>query len=239
MRKGKRKTYESHLKFLYFSKFETMRYNFSDTHSVVNKLIAEMRNQEIQEDRMRFRLNMERLGLIMGYEISKTFAYSEAEISTPLGLADMALPDERIVIAGILRAALPFQNGLLSCFDDADCAFISSYRKHHKGGQFEVSLEYVTCPDITDAQVIVADPMVATGSSIESGLDALLEYGDPKEIHLATVIGSQNGLDYIQRKYPNVHQWVGAIDDELTARSYIVPGLGDAGDLAYGPKLQE
>lgn len=216
-----------------------MRHNFSDSHSVINKFIAEMRNQDIQADRLRFRTNMERIGMIMGYEISKQFAYSPAEISTPLGVAEMDLPDERIVIAGILRAALPFQNGIISCFDDADCAFISSYRKHHKGGKFEISLEYVTCPDITDAQLIVADPMVATGSSIESGLDALLEYGKPKSIHLATIIASQNGLDYVQRKFPDVHQWVGAVDEELTARSYIVPGLGDAGDLAYGPKLQE
>lgn len=216
-----------------------MRHNFSDSHSVINKFIAEMRNQDIQADRLRFRTNMERIGMIMGYEISKQFAYSPAEISTPLGVAEMDLPDERIVIAGILRAALPFQNGVISCFDDADCAFISSYRKHHKGGKFEISLEYVTCPDITDAQLIVADPMVATGSSIESGLDALLEYGKPKSIHLATIIASQNGLDYVQRKFPDVHQWVGAVDEELTARSYIVPGLGDAGDLAFGPKLQE
>jgi uracil phosphoribosyltransferase len=216
-----------------------MRHNFSDSHSVVNKFIAEMRNQEIQSDRLRFRTNMERLGMIMGYEISKHFTYSAAEISTPLGVAEMDLPDEKIVIAGILRAALPFQNGINACFDDADCAFISAYRKHHKGGKFEVSLEYVTCPDITDAQLIIADPMVATGSSIHSSLEALLEYGDPKAIHLATIIASQDGLDYVQRKFPTVHQWVGAIDEELTARSYIVPGLGDAGDLAFGPKLQE
>ncbi len=198
-----------------------------------------MRNQQIQTDRMRFRTNMERIGMIMGYEISKRFAYSAAEISTPLGVAEMDLPDEKIVIAGILRAGLPFQNGINSCFDDADCAFISAYRKHHKGGKFEVSLEYVTCPDITDAQLIIADPMVATGSSIQSGLEALLDFGDPKEIHLATIIASQDGLDYIKRKFPDVHQWVGAVDEELTARSYIVPGLGDAGDLAFGPKLQE
>ncbi len=216
-----------------------MRHNFSDSHSVINKFIAEMRNQDIQADRLRFRTNMERIGMIMGYEISKQFAYSSAEISTPLGVAEMDLPDERIVIAGILRAGLPFQNGIISCFDDADCAFISSYRKHHKGGKFEISLEYVTCPDLTDVQLIVADPMIATGSSIESGLDALLEYGTPKAIHVATIIGSENGLDYVKRKFPDVEQWVGAVDDELTARSYIVPGLGDAGDLAFGPKLQE
>ena len=216
-----------------------MKFHLVQKNSILNKHIAELRDARIQDDKMRFRRNLERSASIMAYEISRTFNYEEAEITTPLGISRMKVPDERIVVASILRAGLPMHNGVLSVLDDAESAFVSSYRKHHNDGNFEVKLEYVTCPPLDDSVLILTDPMVATGSSIQSALEALLENGQPRKIHIATVIASTSGIDYLQRKFPKAVIWAGDIDSELTAKSYIVPGLGDAGDLAFGPKVQE
>lgn len=181
---------------------------------------------------------MERIGEIMAYEMSKTFSYNDKEVDTPLGTATMSLPEQRLVIASILRAGLPFHNGFLNYFDHADNAFISAYRKHHKDGSFEIALEYVSCPDLEGSTLIVVDPMLATGASMQMTIKELLRHGQPDKIHIGTIIASTAGLDFIERVFPSVSIWIGALDEELTAKSYIVPGLGDAGDLAYGPKVQ-
>ncbi len=213
--------------------------NISEPPSIVNQFVAELRDVSIQEDRLRFRKNMERVGEIFAYEISKTLSYEEKEVETPLGIANVFLPVDRIVIATILRAGLPLQQGLLNQFDRAECAFISAYRKHHKDGSFDIHMEYLSCPDLTDTQLIVCDPMLATGSSMTVALNGLLEFGQPKHIHIVTVIAANYGLDYVRRIYPEATVWLGALDEELTAKMYIVPGLGDAGDLSYGRKLQD
>ncbi|NND32998.1 MAG: uracil phosphoribosyltransferase [Saprospiraceae bacterium] len=210
-----------------------------DKNTIVSKFVAELRDVSIQTDRMRFRQNVERIGQIFAYEISKTFSYVEKEVETPLGIAKVSLPNERIVIASIIRAGLPLQQGLLSYFEDADNAFVSAYRRHHKDGTFEINLEYVTCPDLSDCVLILADPMLATGSSFAATLDVLNRYGTPKVIHLVTIIASSYGISYLKRTHPRCKIWTGAVDEELTAKSYIVPGLGDAGDLLFGAKLQD
>lgn len=216
-----------------------MTFNFSEHDTIVNRFVAELRDVNIQKDRMRFRRNLERIAEVMAYEISKTLDYEVKEVETPLGIANPRLPASRVVIASILRAGLPFHHGFLNYFDSSDNAFISAYRMHHKDGSFEINLEYVSCPDLTDSTLIIADPMLATGASMDLGIKALQEYGKAKEIHVVTAIASSFGFEYIKRIHPKVHIWAGAIDDELTARSYIVPGLGDAGDLSFGSKLQE
>lgn len=208
-------------------------------NSLLNQFIAEIRDVNVQNDRLRFRQNMERIGQIFAYEISKHLSYQEEEVETPLGTASCNLSKDKLVLATILRAGLPLHNGLLSFFDNADNAFVSAYRKHHKDGTFEINMTYVTCPDITDSVVIISDPMLATGASMQKSIEALLDYGKPKEVHVACAIASTNGIEYISRIYPKVHLWIAAEDEELTAKSYIVPGLGDAGDLAFGSKLQD
>ncbi len=213
--------------------------NLSEQNSIANKFIAQLRDINVQQDRMRFRRNMERLGEVMAYEISKHLDYQVQEIETPLGIANVSLPTNEIVLATILRAGLPLHTGMLNYFDDAGCAFISAYRKHHKDGTFEIKLEYVSCPDLNDKTLILADPMLATGASIAIAAKELEAYGQPKELHLATAIASSDGLSYVKRLFPNAHIWMGAEDEELTAKSYIVPGLGDAGDLSFGEKLQD
>jgi len=207
--------------------------------SIANHYIAELRDLNIQKDRLRFRRNMERIGEILSYEISKTFEYEDTAVDTQLGTAHTSLARDRIVIATILRAGLSLHQGLLNYFDKADNAFISAYRKHHKDGSFEISLEYVSCPDLNDCILIISDPMLATGASMDVTLKELHQYGKPKAIHIVTAIAATTGLEYIERRYPSAQIWIGALDEELTAKSYIVPGLGDAGDLAYGPKLQD
>lgn len=216
-----------------------MSVNLSRTNSIANRFIAELRDVNIQKDRMRFRRNLERIGEIMAYEISKTLTYRKKEVETPLGVANVELPNTRIVLATILRAGIPLHQGLLNYFDDADNAFVSAYRMHHKGGTFEINLEYISCPTLEGCVLILADPMLATGASIDITIKELIKHGVPKEIHVVTAIASTYGLDFIKRTHPNVKVWIGALDDELTAKSYIVPGLGDAGDLSYGAKLQD
>lgn len=211
----------------------------SEKNSIASKFIAQLRDAKIQGDRMRFRTNVERMGQIFAYELSKTFTYIDQEVETPLGIATVSVPQDRIVIASILRAGLPLQNGLLSYFDDADNAFISAYRKHHKDGTFEIELEYVTCPDLNGCTLILTDPMIATGASFSAALNALREHGKPKNIHLVTIIASSAGISHLERTHSHAKIWTGAVDEELTAKSYIVPGLGDAGDLLYGEKVQD
>ena len=212
----------------------------SQTPTVANQFIAEMRDVTLQTDRMRFRRNMQRVGEVLAYEISKKLPFSEQSVETPLGIAEMLLPSEQPVIASILRAGLPLHDGLLNVFDRADNAFVSAYRKHHKDGTFEIAVEYLSCPPLENRILIVADPMLATGASMEISIKRLIETGGtPREIHVVTAIASSYGVAYIQRMLPKAKLWIGAIDDELTAKSYIVPGLGDAGDLAFGEKMQD
>lgn len=211
--------------------------NLGATNSIFNQFISEIRNINIQNDKMRFRKNCERLGEIFAYEISKTFSFSKKEVKTPLGTTEINLIDEQPVLSTILRAGLPLHQGLLNYFDNAENAFISAFRKHRKDGTFIIEAEYLASPILTNKTVILSDPMLASGSSIVVAYQSLLEKGKPKKLHIVTLISSVQGIEYIKRNLPeNSTLWVGAIDDELTAQSYIVPGLGDAGDLAYGLK---
>ncbi len=213
--------------------------NLSEGNSIANKFIAELRDVTIQKDRMRFRKNMKRLGEILAYEISKTFSFEEKDVETPLGIAKVNLPMEHVVLATILRAGLPMHEGMLEIFDTASNAFISAFRQHHKDGTFDINFGYISCPRIEGTTLILSDPMIASGASITKSLEHLLEHGEPAVVHVAALIASVEGIDTVKRLYPKAKIWVGAIDEELTAKSYIVPGLGDAGDLAYGTKLQE
>ncbi len=209
----------------------------SKENSIINQFIAELRNVEVQNDRMRFRRNLERIGEIAALEISKKLPYSTKEVTTPLGIAPVMVPSEQPVIGTILRAGLPLHQGLLNYFDHADNAFISAYRKHHKDGSFDISLDYVSSPPLTDRIFILADPMLATGSSIVTTYRAMIERGKPRHTHIVAALGSTQGIEYVKKHMPeSVEIWIGAIDEELTAQSYIVPGLGDAGDLAFGEK---
>lgn len=212
--------------------------NLSEKYSLISNWVSELRNVEVQGDRMRFRRNLERIGEAIAYEISKTLSFEEKEIQTPLGTATCKLLKDQPVLATILRAGLPLHQGLLNAFDKADNAFISAYRKHHKDGSFEISLDYISCPDMENRVVIISDPMLATGSSLVKTIHFLKEEGRPKEIHIVAAIACTVGIEYVKREEPSVTIWCGDIDDELTAKGYIVPGLGDAGDLAFGTKVQ-
>ncbi|MFT4666585.1 MAG: uracil phosphoribosyltransferase [Polaribacter sp.] len=206
--------------------------------SIANSYVAELRDVNIQKDRMRFRRNLERIGEVLAYEISKTLEYEVQDVETPLGIAKSSLLKDRVVLSSILRAGLPFHQGFLNIFDQADNAFVSAYRMHHKDGTFEINLQYTSCPDLSDSVLILVDPMLATGASMDITIRQLKEYGTPKKIHVVAAIASSYGYDYIRRLHPDVELWIGDLDEELTAKSYIVPGLGDAGDLAYGAKVQ-
>jgi uracil phosphoribosyltransferase len=212
--------------------------NLSDQCSLVSHWISELRDMQIQTDRMRFRRNLERIGEIAAYEISKVLDFEEKEVQTPLGISVCDILKEQPVLATILRAGLPLHQGLLNYFDKADNAFISAYRKHQRDGSFEISLEYVSCPELENRVVIISDPMLATGSSLVKTIQYLREEGHPREIHIVVAIACTVGIEYVLRSEPNVKLWCGAIDEELTAKGYIVPGLGDAGDLAFGVKVQ-
>jgi uracil phosphoribosyltransferase len=212
--------------------------NLSKQHSLVSNWISELRDVNIQQDRLRFRTNLERIAEVAAYEISKVLPFEEKEVETPLGTAVSKIMKEQPVLATILRAGLPMHNGLLRYFDKADNAFVAAYRKHEKDGSFEISLEYMSCPDLDNRVVIISDPMLATGSSLVKTIHFLKDEGNPKEIHIVAAIACTIGIEYVKREEPSVTIWCGDIDDELTAKSYIVPGLGDAGDLAYGAKSQ-
>lgn len=206
---------------------------------MVSNWMQEIRSIDIQKDKMRFRRNTERIGEIAAYEISKMLSFEEVEVTTPLGIKKQQVLAEKPVLATILRAGVPLHQGLLNYFDHADAAFIAAYRKHNKNdGTFEIEQNYVTCPDLEGRTLIIADPMLATGASLLLAIQGLLEFGKPKQMHIVTVISCTEGLETVLRKYPEVHIWAGDIDEELTAKGYIVPGLGDAGDLAFGSKLQ-
>ncbi|MBK6784736.1 MAG: uracil phosphoribosyltransferase [Saprospiraceae bacterium] len=216
-----------------------MVHNLSEFNSLANAFLSELRDVNKQGDRLKFRKNLERLGNIFAYEISKTLEYHPEKVETPLGVADTQSIKNKVVLATILRAGLPLHQGLLNYFDNADNAFIAAYRKNHKDGTFEIYMEYVTCPPLDNVDLIHVDPMLATGASIQKAVEALKEYGNYRSLHIVTLIASSFGKKQIKRFFPKAHLWMAAEDDELTAKSYIVPGLGDAGDLAYGSKLQE
>ena len=214
-------------------------HNLSDGNSVLNQFIAEIRDKNIQKNHMRFRRNLERIGEIFAYEISKTLRYRPVEITTPLGISTCSLPEDEIVLATILRAGLPLHNGLLNYFDGAQNAFIAAYRKYGKDNKFDINLEYVTSPSVDGKILILADTMLATGSSVVLAYKKLLEDGNPVHTHIVFPIASSYGVEYLSKNlsHKTVTLWTGAIDEELTNKAYIVPGLGDAGDLAFGDKL--
>ena len=213
-------------------------HNLGLADSVFNRFVGELRDAAIQQDRWRFRRYLERIGELMAYEISKTLDYEPEEVTTPLGIKEIRTLKEQPVIATILRAGVPFHNGMLNMFDHADSAFVAAYRKYDKNEDFEIRVEYYSSPDLDGKVLILCDPMLATGESIVKTLHGLLDDMTPKHIHIAVAVASQDGLDYVQRTLSRqpVTIWVGSIDEELTAKAYIVPGLGDAGDLAYGEK---
>jgi uracil phosphoribosyltransferase len=211
--------------------------NIGEKNSIFNQFISEIRNIDVQNDRMRFRRNCERMGEIFAYEISKTFDYQSKEITTPLGTSNINLIEEQPVLSTILRAGLPLHQGLLNYFDQADNAIVSAYRKHKKDGSFVIESKYMASPSLENRTVILSDPMLASGASMVEIYKLLLDKGSPKKLHLVALIASQEGVDFVKKNLPDdTTLWLGAIDDELTAQSYIVPGLGDAGDLAYGKK---
>jgi uracil phosphoribosyltransferase len=216
-----------------------MVHNLSNKHSLVTNWISELRSTEIQTDRLRFRRNLERIGEALAYEISKTLPWQQKEIQTPLGIHASKVLTEQPVVATILRAGLPLYQGLLNYFDKADSAFISAYRKHRRDGSFEINLEYISSPNLENRILIICDPMLATGASLAAALQALKDSGMPSQIHIVSAIAASVGIEYVIREFgEKLYIWCGDIDDELTAKGYIVPGLGDAGDLAFGPKTQ-
>ena len=208
-------------------------------NTLVNKFLAELRDKQIQRDSMRFRRNLERIGEITAYELSKELTYTPKVVETPLGEAEVQLSDDKVVVATILRAGLPFHQGFLNYFDDAQNAFVSAYRKNHKDSSFTVKVEYISCGSLEGKTLILVDPMLATGQSLVLAYEALCQHGGtPARLHVAAVIASEQGVDYADRHLPKeATLWVAAVDEELTSKCYIVPGLGDAGDLAFGEKI--
>ena len=214
-------------------------FNFEEKNSVLNKFIAEVRDLNMQSDQMRFRRNIERIGEILGYELSKNLSYKEKSITSPLGVSLVSVPAEELVICSILRAGLPLHNGLLNYFDNAENSFISAYRHYTAKADFEIKVEYLASPSLEGKTLILADPMLATGLSFINVLNSLKSMGIPKNIHLVSVIGSKQGIDTLQKELPeHVKLWIATVDDDLDEHGYIVPGLGDAGDLCFGTKLQ-
>ncbi len=215
-------------------------HDISQQNSVLNTFISEIRDVNIQKDRMRFRRNIERIAEILGYEMSKVLNYKPQTIETPLGLCTINLLENDMVLCSILRAGIPLHNGLLNYFDTAENAFISAYRHHGDNPEnFEIIVEYLACPDLENKTLILADPMLATGQSMVATFESLKPFGTPKEIHLVSVIGTVPGVAFVEKYFDKkTHLWIAAIDEKLNEKSYIVPGLGDAGDLAYGKKLQ-
>ena len=212
--------------------------NLGETNSLLNNIVAQMRDKVIQKDRMRFRRNLERLGEIFAYEISKTLDYSVKDVVTPLGIAKVPNLDTQIVAATILRAGLPLHQGIINFFDDAQNAFVAAYRKYDKGDSFHINIEYASTPDLDGKTLILADTMLATGASLEIAYKRLCEEGEPAYTHLVCPVSSADAVEHLKKSMgKNVTLWVAAIDEELTSHSYIVPGLGDAGDLAYGDKI--
>lgn len=216
-------------------------HNISLQNSILNNFISEIRSVGIQKDSMRFRRNIERIGEILGYEMSKSLSYKTEPVETPLGKCTINLPDNDIVLCSILRAGVPLHNGLLNYFDTAENAFISAYRHHkHDPESFEIIVEYLACPNLENKTLVLADPMLATGQSMVATFEALKPFGTPKEVHLISVIGAQEGVNFVEQNFDDkTHLWIAAIDETLNDKGYIIPGLGDAGDLAFGEKLQQ
>jgi uracil phosphoribosyltransferase len=216
-----------------------MVHHLSEKHSLLSNWIAEIRDVNIQNDRMRFRRNLERIGEVAAYEMSKLMPTIVKKTTTPLGIHDSKVLAEQPVLATILRAGLPLHQGMLNYFDKADNAFISAFRKHHDNGSFEISIEYLSCPDLNNRVLIVSDPMLATGASLVQTIQAITKQHTPKEIHIVVAIASRKGIETVEAALgKNIPIWCGDIDDSLNDKSYIIPGLGDAGDLAYGTKIQ-
>ncbi|MDG1842398.1 MAG: uracil phosphoribosyltransferase [Crocinitomicaceae bacterium] len=214
-----------------------MVYNVSENASILNVFLSEIRNVDIQTDPMRFRRNMERIAEVMAYELSKKFNYELTNVQTPLGNAEIYLPDEKPVLATILRAGLSMHQGLLNYFDRSESAFVSAYREHINENEFEIKVDYLASPKIDNKVLIISDPMLATGNSMINVFKALLQQGNPKKVIIVTAIATPSAIELVKKQLPASSEiWVAAIDAELTAQSYIVPGLGDAGDLAYGEK---
>ena len=216
-----------------------MVHHLSEKHSLLSNWIAEIRDVTIQNDRMRFRRNLERIGEVAAYEMSKLMPTIVKKTTTPLGIHDSKVLAEQPVLATILRAGLPLHQGMLNYFDKADNAFISAYRKHHDNGSFEISIEYLSCPDLNNRVLIVSDPMLATGASLVQTIQAITKQHTPKKFHIVVAIASKKGIETVEAALgKNIPIWCGDIDDSLNDKSYIIPGLGDAGDLAYGTKIQ-
>ena len=214
-------------------------HNFSESNSLLNQFVSELRDVNIQRDAMRFRRNIERIGEILSYELSKTLEYRVSTVQTPFGKKTMSLPNNNLVLCSVLRAGLPLHQGLLNYFDSAENAFISAYRHHPEGSnEFDVIVKYFAAPALGGKTLILTDPMLATGKTLENVLKSLKTHGEPKTIHIISVIGSKEGIDYVAKVFPeNTQLWIAAIDEELTTKGYIIPGIGDAGDLAFGVKL--
>lgn len=214
-------------------------HDFSNEKSILNQFILEMRDVSIQKDSMRFRKNIERIGEILSYEMSKTLVYKTEAVTTPLGEKNIQVPENDMVVCSILRAALPLHNGIINFFDRAENAFISAYRHHPDGGDdFEVIVNYLASPSIEGKTLVLTDPMLATGRTLENVLKAFKSHGTPKQIHILSIIGAKPGIEYIENIFPeNTHLWIATVDDKLDNRGYILPGLGDAGDLCFGQKL--
>ena len=213
--------------------------NLGETDSILNKYIAEIRDKSVQKDSMRFRKNLERIGQFFAVEISKTLPYKAVEVETPLGIASCRVPDSNLVLGTILRSGIPMHQGMLGIFDNAESAFISAYRKYAKSNRFTIQLEYSTAPSVEGKTLVIADPMLATGSSMVLTYQKLMEYGEPLHTHIVCAIASAEGVEHLSKNLPHksVTFWTGAIDEELTNKSFIIPGLGDAGDLAFGAKI--
>ena len=213
-------------------------HNLENTNSVLNNFIAEIRNLNTQKDSMRFRRNIERIGEILSYEMSKELHYSFKNVVSPLGVKKIAVCQKDLVLCSVLRAGLPLHQGILNYFDDIENAFISAYRHHTKGDDFKIVVEYLASPSLEEKVLILADPMLATGRSLVSVYNTLKKLGKIKQVHLIAVIASSEGINYIKKHFPeNIHLWVATIDEKLDKKGYIIPGLGDAGDLAFGKKL--
>ena len=215
-------------------------HDFSREKSILNAYIAQLRDVDIQKDRMRFRRNLSRVGEILGYELSRELEYDVRQVVTPLGVKPCVLPKDPLVVCSILRAGLPLHEGLLNRFDDAQNTFISAYRRHREGSHdFDIVVEYVASPSLEGKVLVIADPMLATGSSIIAVFEALKKYGTPKSVHIVSVIGSTQGVDNLAKHFASqpAQLWIATVDDTLNQDKYIVPGLGDAGDLAFGDKL--
>ncbi len=213
-----------------------MIFILNKTNTIANKFLAELRDVNIQQDKARFRANQEKLGQILAYELSKTLKYTETEVQTPLGVASVGLPVEQPVIGTILRAGLPFQQGFLNYFDQSDALFATAYRKVKKTGAFIINIDHISTPDLDGKILIMCDTMLATGQSIVQVCKEVIAQYDIKELHIAAVIASAEGIQHVRANLPKAKLWLCAVDEEMTSKAYIVPGLGDAGDLAYGEK---